>query len=309
MNFQQLRYVREAVRQKLNLTEVAHALFTSQSGVSKQIKDLEDELGVDIFVRRGKRLTEVTGPGEQVVKLIDRILLDVENLRRTARHFEAEDAGPLVVATTHTQARYSLPKMIPPFRTQYPRVQLALRQGSPAQIAQMVADGEADVGIATEAIESHPDLVSFPYSTWHHIVIAPRDHALAQHQGLTLRDIARYPLITYDQGFTGRPHIDAAFAKEGLLPDIALTAIDADVIKTYVGLGMGLGIVSELAFDPLRDSDFIPLDIDPSFEPSTSRIAIKRGAFLRSYTYRFIEMLAPSLDKATIMQRVRAERD
>ncbi|SDV47096.1 CysB family HTH-type transcriptional regulator [Chitinasiproducens palmae] len=304
MNFQQLRLTREAARRKLNLTEVANVLYTSQSGVSKHIKDLEDELGVEIFVRRGKRLVDITEPGRHVLTLIERILLDVENLRRTARHFAAADSGSLVVATTHTQARYVLPKIIPGFRALFPNVHLALHQGSPAQITEMVAQGEADVGIATESLDRHPGLVAFPYYTWRHVVVAPRNHALAQRSDLTLADIAQYPIITYDQGFTGRPHIDAAFAQAGLAPDMTFTAIDADVIKTYVGLDMGIGIVSEMAFDAARDTELVRLDIGQPFAESTSRIGVRRGVYLRSYVYRFIEMLAPQLNADVVRQRL-----
>jgi len=252
MNFQQLRFVREAVRQNMNLTEVANALFTSQSGVSKQIKDLEDELGVDIFVRRGKRLTGLTEPGRAVVPTIERMLLDAENLRRVARQFADQDSGHLVVATTHTQARYALPQVIRQFTEVFPGVHLALRQGNPQQIAQMILSGEADIGISTEALDRYPDIVTFPCYSWNHVVVAPKSHPLVGRTELTLDEIADYPIITYDQDFTGRSHIDNAFAKAGVAPDVVLTAIDADVIKTYVEIGMGIGIVAAMAIDPRK---------------------------------------------------------
>jgi len=305
MNFQQLRYVREAVRQNMNLTEVANALHTSQSGVSKQIKDLEDELGIDIFVRRGKRLTGLTEPGRAVHGVIERMLLDAENLRRVARQFADEDSGHLVVATTHTQARYALPKVVQRFREAFPKVHLALRQGSPQQIAQAIISGEADIGISTEALDRYPEIVTFPCYSWHHVVVVPKTHPLVGRADLTLEAIAAYPLITYDQDFTGRSHIDDAFAKAGAAPDVVLTAIDADVIKTYVELGMGVGVVAAMAYDPKRDTELVALDTQHLFAASTTRVGLRRGAFLRQYAYRLLEMFAPHLNEQQIASHLR----
>lgn len=305
MNFQQLRYVREAVRQNLNLTEAASVLYTSQSGVSKQIKDLEDELGVDVFVRRGKRLTGLTEPGRAVLQLIERILLDAENLRRVAQQFADQDHGRLVVATTHTQARYALPQVIKQFTKIYPKVHLALRQGSPRQIAQMVIDGEVDIGITTEAMDRFPDIVTFPCYSWHHVAVVPKDHVLVGREHVTLETLAEFPIITYDGEFTGRSHVDKAFADRGLVPDIVLTALDTDVIKTYVEVGLGVGIVAAMAVDPRKDQDLVVLDLDDPFEPNTTRIGLRRGAFLRAYAYRFIEMLAPALKEQDISTQLR----
>ncbi|WP_233863435.1 CysB family HTH-type transcriptional regulator [Paraburkholderia adhaesiva] len=305
MNFQQLRFVREAVRQNMNLTEVANVLYTSQSGVSKQIKDLEDELGVDIFIRRGKRLTGLTEPGKAVHQLIERMLLDAENLRRVARQFAEEDSGHLVVATTHTQARYALPKVVHEFRQVFPNVRLAMRQGSPQQIAQSIINGEADIGISTEALDRFPDIVTFPCYSWHHVVVVPKAHPLVGRKNLTLEEVAEYPVITYDQDFTGRSHIDQAFAKAGAVPDVVLTAIDADVIKTYVELGMGVGVVAAMAFDPERDTGLVALDTQNLFEASTTRIGLRKGAFLRQYAYRLIEMFAPQLTEQQIAGQLR----
>lgn len=304
MNFQQLRYVREAVRRNLNLTEVANVLHTSQSGVSKQIKDLEDELGIDIFVRRGKRLTGLTDPGGGVLQLIERILLDTENLRRAASHYSSQEQGRLVLATTHTQARYALPKVIEQFRKSFPKVNLALRQGSPTQVAEMVLNGEADIGIATEALNRYPDITTFLSYSWHHVVAVPRDHPLASVQNLTLEEITAYPLITYDKEFSGRSHIDAAFDKAGLVPDIVLTAMDADVIKTYVEVGLGVGILAAMAIDPARDLELVALDTHGMFEPNTTRIGVRNGTYLRAYAYRLIEMFAPHLHEEEIRQRL-----
>jgi LysR family transcriptional regulator, cys regulon transcriptional activator len=305
MNFQQLRFVREAVRRNLNLTEVANALFTSQSGVSKQIKDLEDELGIDIFVRRGKRLTGLTEPGKAVHQLIERMLLDAENMRRIARQFASEDTGHLVVATTHTQARYALPKVVREFTREFPKVQLALRQGNPRQIAQMLIDGEADIAISTEALDRFADIVTFPCYSWHHIVVVPKDHPLVGRAQVSLEDVAEYPVITYDRDFTGRSHIDESFAKAGTLPDVVLTAIDADVIKTYVELGMGVGIVAAMAYDAKRDSELVALDSQHLFEGSTTRVGLRKGAFMRAYAYRFIEMFAPQLSESDMAGQLR----
>jgi LysR family cys regulon transcriptional activator len=305
MNFQQLRFVREAVRQNMNLTEVANVLYTSQSGVSKQIKDLEDELGVDIFIRRGKRLTGLTEPGKAVHTLIERILLDAENLRRVARQYADQDTGHLVVATTHTQARYSLPTVVHRFKEMYPKVHLALRQGNPQQIAQMVVNGEADIGIATEGLDRYNEIVTFPGYSWHHTVVVRREHPLAAKQVVTLEDIAEYPIITYDQDFTGRSHIDQAFARAGGVPDVVLTAIDADVIKTYVELGMGVGIVAAMAYDAKRDTELVSLDTQHLFEPNTTRVGLRKGAFLRAYAYRLIEMFAPHLTEADVSGQLR----
>jgi LysR family cys regulon transcriptional activator len=304
MNFQQLRYVREAVRRNLNLTEVANVLHTSQSGVSKQIKDLEDELGIDIFVRRGKRLTGLTDPGSGVLQLIERILLDTENLRRAASHYSSQEQGRLVLATTHTQARYALPKVIEQFRKAFPKVNLALRQGSPTQVAEMVLNGEADIGIATEALNRYPDITTFLSYSWHHVVAVRKDHPLAGAKNLTLEEITAYPIITYDREFSGRSHIDAAFDKAGLVPDIVLTAMDADVIKTYVEVGLGVGILAAMAVDPARDLELVALETHGMFEPNTTRIGVRNGTYLRAYAYRLIEMFAPHLHEDEIRQRL-----
>ncbi len=253
-------------------------LYTSQSGVSKQIKDLEDELGVDIFIRRGKRLTGLTEPGKAVHQLIERMLLDAENLRRVARQFADQDSGHLVVATTHTQARYALPKVIRQFTTVFPKVHLALRQGSPQQIAQMIINGEADIGISTEALDRFPDIVTFPCYSWHHVVVVPKDHPLVGRPNLTLggdRGVSDHYLRS---GFHGRSHIDQAFAKAGALPDVVLTAIDADVIKTYVELWHGdRAWVAAMAYDPKRDTELVALDTEHLFEASTTRLGLRKG--------------------------------
>jgi LysR family cys regulon transcriptional activator len=295
MNLQQLRYVREAVRQGLNLTEAANVLFTSQPGVSKQIRELEDELGIEIFVRRGKRLIDLTEPGRTVVEVIERLLAEAENLRQVGKEFADRDSGSLVIATTHTQARYALPRVVREFRARYPRVRLSLQQGSPTQIAEMVLLGQADIAIATEALDHYPELLALPGYTWHHCIIAPQGHPILSVPALTLEELARYPLITYSPAFAGRSHIDEAFTVQGLKMDVVLTAIDADVIKTYTELGMGIGIIAAMAYDRERDINLSARDAGHLFRDNTTRVAVKRAAYLRRYTYALIELFAPHL--------------
>jgi LysR family cys regulon transcriptional activator len=300
MNLQQLRYVREAVRQGLNLTEAANVLHTSQPGISKQIKELEDELGVEIFVRRGKRLVDLTDPGRVVVQVVERLLAEVDNLRQVGREFADQDSGALTIATTHTQARYALPPVVQRFREQYPKVRLSLQQGSPTQIAEMVLAGRADIAIATEALDHYPDLIALPGYTWHHCVIVPKGHALTRLKRLTLEDLAKYPLITYSPEFTGRSHLDEAFAARGLTMDVVLTALDADVIKTYTELGLGVGVVAAVALDARRDAHLHAIDAGHLFGNNTTRIAVKRSAYLRAFTYAFIQTFAPHLTRSVI---------
>lgn len=300
MNFQQLRIIRETVRRNFNLTEAANALYTSQSGVSKHIKDLEDELGVELFVRRGKRLLGLTEPGKELAEIVERILLDAQNIKRLGEQFANRDQGRLTIATTHTQARYALPPVIGEFRRAFPKVQLILFQSSPAEIASMVLAGAADIGIATEALAETPDLATFPYYTWRHAVIVAAGHPLESVKKLTLENLVEHPIITYHEGFTGRPKIDAAFAAAGLAPDIVMAALDADVIKAYVELGLGVGVIASMAYDPARDDRLRMLDAAQLFEPSTSRIAVRRGVYLRSFAYRFIALCQPALTEAAV---------
>lgn len=300
MNFQQLRSVREAVRQGFNLTEVAQVLHTSQPGVSRQIRELEDELGIELFVRVGKRLTGLTEPGQQVLPIIERLLGDSDNLRNASRDFSEQGVGPLSIAATHSQARYALPAAVKDFRTLFPQVTLNLHQGSPQQVADMLISGEADIGIATEALASYDQLVTLPCYRWTHSVVVPHGHPLLNGEPLTLQRLARFPLITYDAGYTGRSHIDEAFAKEGLSPLIVLSAMDADVIKTYVELGMGVGVVASIAYDEDRDRNLSAMDAGHLFAVNMTRLAFRRGAFLRSYCYAFIETFAPPLTRQVV---------
>jgi len=300
MNLHQFRFVREAVRQNFNLTDAAKALFTSQPGVSKAIIELEEELGIDIFSRHGKRIRGLTEPGRQVLKSVELILQEVEGLKRIGKEFAAQDSGSLTIATTHTQARYSLPAVVQQFSQKFPKVRLSLLQGNPKQVAEMVINNLADVAIATEAIAEVDGLVSLPCFQWEHMVITPTDHPLLKLKSITLEDIAAYPLITYDAAFAGRNKIDQAFARRALKPDVVLEAIDADVIKTYVELGMGIGIIAGLAYNATRDVNLKAIPAGHLFGMNLSRIALKEGAYLRSYVFTFIELLAPSLTRKMV---------
>lgn len=309
MNFQQLRIIHETVRQNYNLTEAANALFTSQSGVSKHIKDLEDELGIELFVRKGKRLLGLTDPGKELVEIVERILLDAKNIKRLAEQFSNREQGRLAIATTHTQARYALPSVVTQFKKAFPQVHLVLHQASPGEIVSMLLDGQADIGIATEALEDVAELASFPYYSWHHAVIVPPGHPLESIRPLTLEAIAEFPIITYHEGFTGRKGIDQTFAKAGLIIDIAMSALDADVIKTYVELGLGVGIVASMAFNPARDTRLNLLDSSHLFGRNTTNISVRRGHYLRGYAYRFIELCLPTLNESAIRSGVKPEAD
>jgi len=312
MNLNQFRFVREAVRQNFNLSAAANTLFTSQPGVSKAIIELEDELGVEIFVRHGKRIKTLTEPGRAVLPIIERLLLEAENLKRLGQEFAARDTGTLTIATTHTQARYSLPRIVQEFMRRFPGVRLSLLQGSPPHLAQMVLRGEADLAIATESIADVPGLVSVPCFEWDHAVVVPRDHPLAreldrgpnQHAALlTLEQLSHYPLVTYDAAFAGRKRVDEAFKKRNIAADIVLEAIDADVIKTYVEAGLGVGIVAGIAIDAQRDTALHAIPAGHLFGRNVTRLAVRRGTYLRGYVYTFIGLIAPGIDRP-MMERL-----
>ncbi len=297
MKLQQLRYIWEVAQHDLNLSSTAEALFTSQPGLSKQIRLLEEELGVQIFERSGKQLVRVTTAGEKILGLAQRILTDADNIRLMGREYSDPDHGTLSIATTHTQARYVLPPVIKAFISRYPRVRLNMHQGTPAQIAQLAATGEVDCCIATEAMEFYDDLVMLPCYRWNRCIIVPCDHPLSKESPLTLEAIARYPIVTYVFGFTGRSKLDRAFNVQGLTPNVVFTATDADVIKTYVRLGLGIGIIARMAYDPEVDTDMCTLDASHLFESSVSKFGLRRGLTLRSYMYDFIELSAPHLSR------------
>lgn len=292
MNLQQIRYVREVIKRGFSLTAAAQALHTSQPGISQRIRELEEELGVSIFIRQGKRLTGLTPPGEAVAALMERISADLENLRQVGQEFSDAETGQFVIAATHMQARYVLPEPVLAFTRRFPRVQLAIRQGNPRQLAEMVQKGEADIAIATETLDHYAGLETLPCYRWHHCVIAPRGHALLRLRAPTLGDIARYPLVTYDAAFTGRSALDETFARAGLETRIVLTAIDTDVIKTYVRAGLGVGIIASLAVDPVQDRDLGAVDGTRLFPEKVTKLAWKRGAFLRGYVRDFIDGFA-----------------
>ncbi|MFZ1181388.1 MAG: CysB family HTH-type transcriptional regulator [Herbaspirillum sp.] len=302
MNFQQLRSIREAARCGFNLTEVANVLFTSQPGVSRQIRELEDELGVEIFERNGKRLTGLTEPGKEILHIIERLLLEEQNLRQASQEYAEEQSGTLTIATTHTQARYMLPRVVQAFRAAFPQVRIALQQSAPEHIAEWVISSKADVGIATEGLSQFRDLVSFPCYTWHHVIVVPQGHPLLllKHP-ITLEKLAAHALITYDVGFTGRGHIDAAFRTAGIEKDIVLTAMDSDVIQQYVALGLGVGIVASMAIEQGKHHGLQAIEASHLFAPNITRLAVRRGAYLRAYTYDFILQFAPELKRADIV--------
>ncbi|MGH8649599.1 MAG: CysB family HTH-type transcriptional regulator [Burkholderiales bacterium] len=307
MKLQQLRYLREVGKRGLNLSEAAEALHTSQPGISKQIRQLEDELGVDILVRNGKRVVDVTEPGRAILGIAERILQDIENLRQAAREFRDQAAGTLTIATTHTQARYSLPRVVNAFKQRYPKVRLTLKQGRPPQLAEMVLAGEADIAIATEALDQYPKLLALAGYQWRHCAVVPAKHPLLKEQRITLEMLARYPIITYDPAFAGRSHIDDAFRAQGLAPDIVLSAIDSDVIKTYVELGLGIGIIAAVAFNEKRDQLLRAVDIGHLFGTMTTRIAVRRGSTLRGFAYVFMELFSPQLTRAVVDATLKGE--
>ena len=295
MNLQQFRYVSEVARRNLNVSEAAEALHTSQPGVSKQIRALEEELGTAIFVRQGRRFAAITDAGREIVTALDRILAEIANLKAVGEEFAHHAKGSLAVAVTHTQARYALPTVVTAFKKRFPEVKLKLLQGNPHQLAKMVLAGEADLAIATEALDEYPELVTLPCYSWHHCVVVPTGHPLSTGKPLTLEAIAAFPLVTYDPTFAGRTALDRAFAARGLKPEVALAALDSDVIKSYVALGLGVGIISSRAFRPGKDEGLVALDCDHLFPTQTTRLAYRRGAYLRGYTVEFIRLLAPNV--------------
>ncbi|NIC43387.1 CysB family HTH-type transcriptional regulator [Aquabacterium sp. A08] len=303
MNLHQFRFVQEAVRRNLNLTEAAKALHTSQPGVSKAIIELEDELGVDIFTRHGKRIKRVTEPGQHVLRSIEIIMREVNNLKRIGEQYSAQDSGTLSIATTHTQARYVLPGPVAKLRQAYPKVHISLHQGSPAQVAQMLLDDVADIGMATETLTQYEELITLPCYDWQHVLVLPFGHPLLDKERIGLDDLAQVPLITYHPSFTGRTRIDQAFGLRQLKPHIVLEAIDSDVIKTYVKLGMGVGIVAEMAMQgEERNPDLVARPAGHLFGQNMARVAFKRGAYLRQFVLRFAELLSDRLSRDLILK-------
>ena len=300
MKLHQLRYISEVVKQGLNISLAADSLHTSQPGVSKQIQLLEQELNLQIFERHGKRLTGVTEPGRNIVELAERVMRDMENIKRVGDEFSHEDIGMLTIATTHTQARYRLPAAVKAFMEKYPEVKLNIHQGNPTQVAEQVESGEADIGIATEAISHFEKILCLPAYQWNRCVVVPPGHPLISDVPLTLKKLTQYPLITYDFAFTGGSLVSSVFEKEGLTPNVVLTAIDADVIKTYVSLGLGVGLLAGMAYDAERDTNLVALDAKHLFPDSVTYVGIRRDAYLRKFTYEFIQLLAPHFDRKAV---------
>ncbi len=300
MKLQQLRYIWEVAHHDLNVSATAQSLYTSQPGISKQIRLLEDELGVEVFSRSGKHLTRITPAGEAILKTAGEILRKVESIKQVAQEYSNERKGSLSIATTHTQARYALPKVIETFIGRYPDVSLHMHQGTPMQISEMAADGTVDFAIATEALELFSDLIMMPCYRWNRCVVVPKDHPLCQVSDLTLEEVAKHPIVTYVFGFTGRSRLDEAFIDRGLAPKVVFTAADADVIKTYVRLGLGIGIIAKMAFDPEKDPDLVAIDASHLFKSSTTKLGFRRGTFLRGFMYEFIEEFAPHLTKDVV---------
>ena len=297
MKLQQLRYIWEVAHHDLNVSATAQSLYTSQPGISKQIRLLEDELGVEVFARSGKHLSRITPAGQRIIEAAGEILRKCDNIKQIAQEFSNDKKGTLSIATTHTQARYALPRVISDFMKKYPDVSLHMHQGTPMQIAEMAADGTVDFAIATEALELFGDLVMMPCYRWNRCVLVPKDHPLAKLEKLTLEALAEHPIVTYVFGFTGRSKLDEAFAHKGLAPKVVFTAADADVIKTYVRLGVGVGIVAQMAYDPAVDSDLVALDASHLFESSVTKIGFRRGSFLRGFMCDFVQQFAPHLDR------------
>ena len=302
MKLQQLRYIWEVAHHDLNVSATAQSLYTSQPGISKQIRLLEDELGIEIFSRSGKHLTRITPAGEVILRTAGEILRKVESIKQVAQEFSNEKKGSLSIATTHTQARYALPPVIKAFIQKYPDVALHMHQGTPMQISEMAADGSVDFAIATEALELFSDLIMLPCYRWNRCILVPKNHPLCHLSELTLEDVAKHPIVTYVFGFTGRSKLDEAFMERGLAPRVVFTAADADVIKTYVRLGLGIGIVAEMAYDKDNDSDLVALKASHLFKPSVTKIGFRRGTFLRGFMYEFVQQFAPHLTKDLVSQ-------
>ncbi len=305
MKLQQLRYIWEVAQHDMNVSQTAQSLYTSQPGISKQIRLLEDELGVEIFCRSGKHLTAITPAGHAILSIVGDILRKCDSIRQVALEFTDESKGQLSVATTHTQARYRLPEVIRQFVRSYPHVSLNMQQGSPQQIASMAADGSVDMAIATEAMEHFHDLVLLPCYRWNRSVVVPKNHPLARMHKVGLADLVRFPIVTYTFGFTGRSRLDEAFSRQGLIPNVVFTATDADVIKTYVRLGLGVGIIASMAYEPQQDSDLVALTASHLFESSTTMIGLRRGMFLRAYMFAFIQEFAPHLSREKVEQAMK----
>ncbi len=308
MRLKQLRYIYEVARNGLSVSSTAEKLLTSQPGISKQILQLERELGVPIFIRSGKQFTGITPAGEKIIALAGEVLQLVENIKKVAAEFRSEERGEIKIATTHTQARYVLPQVVERFRRRYPRVTFQLQQGTPIQVAEQVARGDADLAIATEALDQFDNLIRFPCYRWNRCLLVPKGHPLLEAPAIDLRRLAEFPIITYLYGFTGRSELDRAFRQAGVRPNVVLTAADADVIKTYVRLGLGVGIVASMAYEPDQDRDLVPIDVGHLFEDSVTKVAIRRGAFVRRFVYDFLALFATHLTREKVDRALALKR-
>lgn len=305
LNLKQLRLLCEMVNNDYSVSRTADTLFTTQPAISTQLKAFEDELNLKLFSRNGKRVTGLSDAGEIIYRYAEQALLNIETIRQVAGDFSSKDTGKLRIATTHTQARYALPPIIKRFSKRYPKVQLNIHQGSPSQITDMVLHGKADFAIATEGIASNEKLAMLPVYQWNRCVIAQKDHEIVKIKKLSLEHIAKYPIVTYDVAFAGRSIINKAFAENNLHPNIVLTAIDSDVIKTYVELGLGIGLVASMAYDKKQDVNLRSKDASHLFEDSTTYIGFKKGQFLREYMIQFIEWFAPSVTQEEILETIK----
>jgi len=302
MKLQQLRCIFEVVQNDFNISKAANSLHTSQPGVSKQIQLLEDEVGVQIFQRNGKRLTGLTEPGQQVFESIAEIIREEKNIKRVSEEYEKKDTGNFTIATTHTQARYKLPNVVEEFVKKYPKINLNIHQGNPSQVTEQIVNGDADVGIATESIGLHDKIFCIPCYSWNRIIVMPKSHPLNEEKIITLEHLATYPLITYDYAFTGSTIVSKVFKESNLKPNIMLTAIDADVIKTYVNLNLGIGLIAEMAFDSSKDTDLVSRDVSHLFPLSTTYLGIRKDTFIRASTFDFIKMFTPQMSEHELRQ-------
>lgn len=304
MKLQQLKYVREIARRGLSVSAAAQALYASQPGISNQVQALETELGLQIFDRHGKRLTGITPVGESVLAMAERVLQEVDNLKALAADSRHEQKGTLSIGTTHTQARYALPAAIKQFAADFPDVHLNMVQGTPPEVAEMASQGKVDMAIATEGLSQFDNLAILPCYHWNRSIIVPPEHPLLSLPEISLADIAAYPILTYVMGFTGRAQQDQSFTEKGLKPNVVFTATDADVIKTYVELGLGIGIIASMAFDPIKDAPLKAIDASGLFQPSTTHIGIRKGSYLRRYSYAFISYFAPHLQREVVEKAI-----
>lgn len=300
MKLQQIKYLLGIVKNDLNVSKTAESFYTSQPGVSRQIKLLEEELNVEIFERHGRLLTGITPIGNKILKMAAEVVDTINSIKSVAEEYANETNGSLIIATTHTQARYVLPRTIMSFTNKHSSVAFHLKQANPYQVSEMVSNGAVDIAIASESMEAFSNLIILPCYSWNRVVLLKKKHPLMQDLPLTLEKLSRYPLVTYETGFTGRYQLDKAFKQANIEPNIMLTASDADIIKAYVKMDLGVGVIASVAYDPDEDSDLVSIDASHLFDKCVTKIALRRGGVLRSYMYDFIELFAPHLTKDVV---------